>query len=186
VVRIQRVDLSGLTSEDLATLYKRCVLVHATNGLKAVAREGLRRDDFDTLLPRAKLYEQLFSLEEDSDAAIAVLDEARDWAESRGESTGPWDLVELQLHIAENNSEGANRTLAHLRDEHMNEPEIAQQIYQLLYMIGAIPADAPMQAPSRIPPAAVGAAAGAHSESGIWTPGGETATAGKGKLWTPD
>ncbi|WP_442483529.1 hypothetical protein [Aeoliella sp. SH292] len=187
VVRIGRIDLSGLSDEDLATLYKRCVLVHATNGLKAVAREGLRRDGFGTnYIPRLKLYEQLFTLEEDSEAAIAVLDEAREWAESQGESTGPWDLLELQLHIAENNSEGANRTLAHLRDEHMNEPEIAQQIYQLLYMIGAIPADAPMQAPSRIPAAAVGAQAGAHSEPGIWTPGGETAAAGKGKLWTPD
>lgn len=185
VVRIERVDLSGLSNEDLATLYKRCVLVHATGALKAVAREGLRRDNFDVeYIPREKLYEQLFSLEEDSEAALAVLDEAREWVTSRGESCGPWDMIELQLHIAENNSEGANRTLAHLRDEHMNEPEIAQQIYQLLYMIGAIPDNAPMRAPSRIPADAIVASAPASSD--IWTPSGETAAAGKGKLWIPD
>lgn len=187
VVRVDRIELSGLDDEQLALVYKRCVLVSATAGLKAVVREALRREDFDHQIPRPKLYEQLFSLEEETDAALAVLDDARQWAKSRGESCGHWDLLELQLQITENDSEGANRTLTHLRDEHMNEPEIAEQIYQLLYMIGAIPPDgnAPAMQPAEINPAAVPAGA-PGGQSGIWTPGGESAPAGKSKLWTPD
>ncbi|MCO6046109.1 hypothetical protein NG895_19590 [Aeoliella sp. ICT_H6.2] len=195
VVRVSRIDLAALSSAELAMLYKRCVLVNATDALGHILREALKRDDFDSSLPRPKLYEQLFTVEEDSEKAVAVLDEARTWAKSEGESCGHWDMLELQLHIAENNSEGANRVLTHLRDEHMDEPEIAQQIYQLLYMIGAIPPDAgmgggapgPAGIPSDIP---AGAAAQMPSappnESAIWTPGGETESAGKSKLWTPD
>ncbi|WP_425395598.1 hypothetical protein [Aeoliella sp.] len=194
VVRISRIDLSALPSDKLTMLYKRCVLVNATDALGYVLREALKRDDFDPSLPRPKLYEQLFTVEEDSDKAVAVLDEARAWAKSEGQSCGHWDMLELQLHIADNNSEGANRLLTHLRDEHMEEPEIAQQMYQLLYMIGAIPPDAGMGAgpgmgaiPSDIPAgAAAQMPAAPQGESGIWTPGSETESAGKSKLWTPD
>lgn len=188
VVRVERMELGGLSDADLALLYKRCVMVSANAGLKSVVREALTRDAFEKEIPRDKLYEQLFSLEEDNDAAIAVLDDARQWARSQGESCGRWDLLELQLQIGDNDSEGANRTLTHLRDEHMDEPEIAEQIYQLLYMIGAIPHDAPapgMHPAGDINPAAVPAAA-ATSQSGIWTPGSEGAASSKGKLWTPD
>lgn len=184
IVRVQHIDLNELSNEDLALLYKRCVLVSANAGLIAVVREALSRDGFQAEVPKEKLYEQLFTLEEDNEQALEVLDEARTWAESQGQSCGRWDLLELQMHIAENNSEHANRVLTHLTEQHMDEPEIAQQIYQLLYMIGAIP---PNAGPGPLPPEAVPTqATTAATESGIWTPDGESQAAGKSKLWTPD
>lgn len=185
IVRVERMDLSGLNNAELALLYKRCVLVSANAGLMAVVREALTRDDFETEVPKDKLYEQLFTLEDGNEEAFGVLEQARAWAQSQGQSCGRWDLLELQLHITDNNSEDANRVLTHLRDEHMDEPEIAEQIYQLLYMIGAIPPDG---AGGPLPPeaAASQAAPAAGAEPGIWTPGGEGQASGKGKLWTPD
>ncbi len=186
IVRVQHLALADFDNQELALLYKRCVLVSANEALLAVVREALRRDDFDRQVPADTLYEQLFSLEDDTEGATRVLEEARSAARAKGESCGKWDLLELQLHITEGNSEGANRVLTHLRDEHMDEPEIAEQIYQLLYMIGAIPAEGGMPGQPPLPPGAVPAPAAAESDAGIWTPDSATQSTGKSKLWTPD
>ncbi|QDU53943.1 tetratricopeptide repeat protein [Aeoliella mucimassa] len=187
IARIRRIDLSGFSNDDLMLLFKRCALVNATPTINAIIREALTRDDFDQYVPKDRLFEQLFSSEPDSNAALAVLDDARRWSAGQGQSCGAWDLLELQLYIQEGNSEGANRVLTHLRDEHMDEPDIANQVYQLLYMIGAIPENMGAGGPHSIPSSAVAdAAPAAESSSAIWTPGGESGSTGKSKLWTPD
>ncbi len=181
IARISRVDLSKLPDSDLALLYKRAVLVNATGALQPIVREGLLRPAFASEVPVEKLYEQLFSLQEDNIDALRVLDEARTWAKANDQSCGYWDLLELQLHLADGDPEGAQRMLSHLKDNHMNEPKIAEQVYQLLHMIGAIPPEAEQgpAPPSPIP-------AGATADGGIWTPDGESSSEGKSKLWTPD
>lgn len=192
MVRATRIDVSQLSDSALALLYKRAILVNANVVIAKLVREGLKRPSFANEVPYETLYEQLFSLEPESEDAVKVLDEARSWAAANNQSSGKWDLLELQLYISDNNSEGANRLLTHLRDEHMDEPEIAQQVYQLLYMIGAIPAGAPGEPPSgaAIPAGMAGgvpssAAAPASGESAIWTPNSESGGE-KSKLWTPD
>jgi len=191
MVRASRMDVTQLSDAGLALLYKRAILVNANVVIAKLIREGLKRPTFASEVPFETLYEQLFSLEPDSDDAAKVIDEARAWATANNQSCGKWDLLELQLYITDNNSEGANRLLGHLRDEHMDEPEIAQQVYQLLYMIGAIPEGGP-GAPGPGPgPATMaggvpsGAAASTSGESGIWTPDSESGGE-KSKLWTPD
>jgi hypothetical protein len=67
----------------------------------------------------------------------------------------------------------------------MEEPEIAEQIYQLLYMIGAIPAQGGMP-DGGMPTGPAPAPAASPTASGLWTPDSEAAATGTGKLWTPD
>lgn len=189
MVRASRMDVTQLSDVALSLLYKRAILVHANVVIAKLIREGLKRPSFASEVPFETLYEQLFSLEPDSQAAVEVLEEARKWAAANNQSCGKWDLLELQLYITDNHSEGANRLLTHLRDEHMDEPEIAQQVYQLLYMIGAIPDGMP-GAPGAGPATMAGgvpsgAAAASGGESAIWTPESESGGE-KSKLWTPD
>ena len=189
IARVRRLELAGLSNDDLLLLYKRCVLVNAHSAINTVLREAVKREDFAQLMPLERVYEQLFTTEPSTPAAVAVLDDAREWSKQQGQSCGPWDMLELQLYIQEGHSEGANRVLAHLREEHMHEPEIAEQIYQLLYMIGAIPdgmggpQGPPIPAGAAVPS---GPAPAAESSSAIWTPDSDNPSAGKSKLWTPD
>ena len=184
MVRVPRIKLEGMSDEDLSLLYKRSVLTNAEAALRAIATEGLKRPEFANEVPFDTLYEQLFVATENEQEAVGVLDEARGWAKSHDKSCAPWDLLELELHISSNNPDGANRLLKHLRDEHMDEPEVAQQVYQLLYMIGAIPEEAVGAVQAGVP---VGQAVESPSDSTIWTPGGEGQQGGgESKLWTPD
>ena len=169
MVYVSRVSLNKLPVEALQVLYQRALLVNAPTALRGILREALNRPDFDSSIPVETLYEQLFTIEENDNAALKVLDEARDWAAENGASCGRWDLLELQLHLSARNAEEAKRLLGHLTEEHMKEPEIAEQVYQLLHMIGALP-NAPMGQPAGQPmgqPTGQPAAA-ADAEGGIW------------------
>jgi hypothetical protein len=84
----------------------------------------------------------------------------------------------------------------HLRDEHLSEPGIAEQLYQLLYALGALPppesyvgqqqegaAGGEFEAGFAPEPVATGAIS-----SKLWTPGEPTAGSAEGgskKIWTP-
>lgn len=191
MARVHRLDLKAASDDVLLTLYKRTELSGANEAALAVGREAVTRPGLAAELPPEELYARLASLEPDFDEALGWIDSARATADAAGQSNATWDLAELELRVVEGQFEEANQLVHHLRDAHLNEPGIAERLYQLLYALGAVPAPGdPGAAPaSGMPPepavAAPPAAGGGGSK--LWTPGSDEPAAGGGgqKIWTP-
>ena len=175
LTRLERVDLAAVDDDDFVMLYERAALAGAESAQLRLARAALDRPTLREALPREDLYYRVVSLEPDPAEAVRWLERAREEAESIGKSSAPWDILELELAVINGQMEDANRLVEHVRREHLNEPGVAQQLYQLLYALGAVPE-----------PGAEGAAPGGPPAEAFATPSAEPAPASGGsKLWTP-
>ncbi|MEM6329467.1 MAG: hypothetical protein AAF790_04370 [Planctomycetota bacterium] len=200
--RVPRLELGPVGDAELVGLYRRAAIAGATAAVAHAAREIVARPAVHGQVSASEAYQRLIMQEDDTPAALALLDEARAATDAAGESNAVWDLMELELRVVEGQSAEANDLLQHLRAEHLQEPGVAEQLYQLLYALGATPDTVPMEQAPALAPAGAAAAApavGAAAEGGkIWTPDGQAGTgqggtgqsgtgqAGGGqKLWTP-
>ena len=95
----------------------------------------------------------------------------------------------MELHIAHGNGEQAQVMLARIEQQHMDDPQVAAAVYQLLYEAGVIRPEDMAMARGRAEepvPAMAGGGAEARSGSKIWTPDGDRSAGGKkSTLWTP-
>lgn len=176
--RVPRVDLSGASDDELAQLYQRAALAGAAGAVTHVGRELVRRPSLTGRMDVDEVYRRLITLEEDSAKAVQIVDEARRRAEQAGGSSAPWDLMELELHILEGAQEEATRVLDHIRTEHVNEPGVAEHLYELFYALGMIREDGQPMGPSPD-------ATPEPPQSEIWTPDSARQQAPAQKLWTP-
>jgi len=183
LVRVPRLPIDAVSDDDMVTLYSRAVMAGAGVATAILAREAVRRPSLADRIPPADAYRRLVAVERDPDRSLAIIDEARAHAKSAGESTAPWDLAELEVHISNENSEEARHALARIEAEHRNDPDVAAALYRLLYETGIIPdamhAHAPLQDDV---PEAVGAA---PEPAKIWTPDSERPPGAKSAIWTP-
>lgn len=197
LARVSRADLSQASDEGLFGLYERAVLAGANEVVHDVAKVVIDRPSSAELFPREDLYYRLISLEQDPAQAQQWVDRARSAADAEGKSNATWDILELELRVVNGEMEEANRLVQHLRSEHLNEPGIAEQLYQLLYALGAVPPPGeggpPQMQPAGAMPAGAapiqsgeGVAAGEPS-SKLWTPGDDSSdgSSGEKKIWTP-
>lgn len=185
LVRLPRVDFPSLSDKNLLQLYRRCILADVSLLITLVCREAVTRDLEPMGLSKSVIYQQLATRHDDPGDALHWIDQAREWAESSGQSTGEWDLAEFTLQLRENNTDEAMRLLEHLRAEHFEEPGIAAAVYETLQMIGAIP---PQGAEGSMPAMPMGEAADVESEQDggkIWTPDSDQPASKKSALWTP-
>jgi hypothetical protein len=189
MVRVPRLTLEPVSDEDLVQLYRRSVLVAARPATVKLAREVVSRPSMAKRIPPADAYRRLIAAEDDDAQALALIQEARDRSDAADESTAPWDLAELELHIASGNGQAAQAMLARIEQLHMDDPQVASAVYQLLYEAGVIrPEDlaAAQQMASEPVPAMAGGGAASSSGSQIWTPDSDRpATGKKSSLWTP-
>lgn len=189
MARVGRVDLKAASDDALLALYKRTELSGATEAALAIAREAINRPGLAEELPPEELYGRLAALEPDIADALGWVDRARESTSAEGKSCAVWDLAELELRVVEGQFEEANQLVHHLRDQHLNEPGIAERLYQMLQALGAVPAQGAAMPAEAMPPEAVGAAAPADAGgSKLWTPGGDEPAGGGGggqKIWTP-
>jgi hypothetical protein len=117
---------------------------------------------------------------------LALIAEARERSRSAGESTATWDLAELELHITSGDGEQAKEILARIEREHLDDPQVAQALYRLLYETGVIqPEGMPMQAPADEESPMAGVGTPDSGASRIWTPDSDRPSGGKSTLWTP-
>jgi hypothetical protein len=189
-VRVQRLNLAAVSDEALVQLYRRSVLVAARAGTVKLAREAVSRPSLATRIPPADAYRRMIAAEDDDERALALIHEARERSDAADESTAPWDLAELELHIASGNGQAAQAMLARIEQLHMDDPQVASAVYQLLYEAGVIrPEDlaaAQTAARAPVPAMAGGGAAASGTESKIWTPDSDRPAGGKkSTLWTP-
>lgn len=191
LVRVPRLNLPAVSDDDLVLLYRRAILVGAQAAIVQLAREAVGRSSVADRIPPADAFQRMIAGERDPQRAKELIGEARRHAEAAGQSTAPWDLAELELHIHSGSVNEARELLGRIERDHRNDPEVAAALYQLLYETGVIPDEA-LHAHGHAhahdhAPAMAGAAA-AEPAGRIWTPDSDRPASGgggKSALWTP-
>ncbi len=190
LVRVPRFDFAKITSERLAKLLDRTIMMGAKFAALLVARELVTRDSKSDQHDLTAAYRQLIRLEPNPSLAFKWAEQARSWSEQQGKSTGEWALMELELSIERGDAAGVQQTLAEIRTSHLNEPDIAEATYRLLYAAGLVaPPDATGgAAPNPLGPMATQATSSSEPAE-IWTPEDDAPNAVEGEkksvIWTP-
>jgi hypothetical protein len=92
----------------------------------------------------------------------------------------------LDLHIASGNAEQAKEALARVEREHLDDPQVAAALYQLLYERGILrPGQVPVSAEPEEEALTPVASGEEPSGSRIWTPDSDRPSGSKSTLWTP-
>jgi tetratricopeptide (TPR) repeat protein len=187
VVRVMRLKIESLTDDGVVSLYRRAILAGANTATALLARESVRRPSLREHIPTAEAYQRMIAGEPDLERALALIDEARQASLAADESTAGWDLTELQLHIVSGNAPQFQEVLGRIEREHLDDPQVAQELYRLLYEAGMIPPERLTAGAPLDDEAAMVGSGPAAEPSSIWTPDSER-PAGAGKkssLWTP-
>ncbi|MCC7475308.1 MAG: hypothetical protein IT425_07925 [Pirellulales bacterium] len=193
LVRVPRLNVSALSDDDLVQLYRRAGLVSDPPSIARLALEAVRRPSVANHIRTEDAYHRLVMAEREPESALKTLEEARQWARQSNTSTAPWDILELEIRLAQGHVDKVRDTLERIDREHGHDPEVAAALYQLLYDAGVVPDD------HELLPHAHGHHHDAHDErptarSGtaessapgrIWTPGSDRPSGGKSALWTP-
>ena len=186
LVRVPRMLLAKIDDDPLAMLLDRTVMIGANLATLVVATELADRESPADGVDLATAFRQLIRLEQDTDRALQWIGKARCWSQSKDQSAAEWALMELELSIERQDVEAVQRLLTEIREEHVQEPGVAEAAYRLLLEVGLI---APPDVPGQAVPSAVGAAQSAP-EQRLWTPDQEPVGASEaGKkppaIWTP-
>lgn len=184
LVRVPRLNMSEVPDGALVELYHRALVVGADAAVSRIAQEAVRRPSLANRIPPADAYRRMISVEADLDRALAIIDEARQTSLSKGESTATWDLTELQLHIVSGNGPRFQEVLERIERKHLDDPQVAQELYRILYEAGMIRAEGMPR--ERIDEESVAMAGAPEPTSGkIWTPDSDRPAGKKSSLWTP-
>lgn len=186
LVRLKRIDVEKASDEGLRNGYRRAVVFGATEALQGFAEQVVQRPAFAGTDDYYRALSLLSRIEPDAEKALGYLRRGRDESEAAGQSSAPWDLMELSLQIEHGNPEEASRLVNHLQSQHINEPGVAEALAQVLIQIGALRPDGTPAgpAPGAVPPS--GAPAAAEGEPGkLWTPDSQKPSGEKPGIWTP-
>ncbi|MBN2023853.1 MAG: hypothetical protein JW809_13800 [Pirellulales bacterium] len=185
LARLGRVMADKLPDDALVGAFHRAMALGAFDAAGKLAQVLVDRPGIGAL-DKADGYQALAQLERDLDRVLPHIERGREATESAGESSAPWDLMELTLRTNLGQIDHVRRLVDHLQREHGNEPGVAPALMQFLLSIGAIrpdgtPAAAPPSAEAAVPP-------DAPASPGLWTPDGpapKAPSSSHSKIWTP-
>ncbi len=191
---LHRVDVSGLNIESLLYLLQRCQQVSSTLALRKCAKQLIQSDVTDEQKPvKLVAYISLINTAEQSESALAMLEEAKAYAETNGVSTANLLLSEVGLRLNAGDGVGFQKAIETLSSRHSNEPEVMAQLQRILMAYGLIGPDGMPRTQPTVPPpgGAPAAAAPPAADGGLWTPDAGNPPAGPApegagnKLWIP-
>jgi hypothetical protein len=172
--------------------YVRAAHYRHVTAIRRFSNEILQRPSLDQKVPKQEIYGQLAQIERDPQKALEYIDRARTAAEAAGQSSAPWDITEMTLHMSMGNLAEADRLMQHIRNEHIREPGVAQLLLQVLVDAGIVrPDGTPVMQPRASAgeaPLSSGGTIPASEAGKLWTPGAEAAPTGakKSVIWTPE
>jgi hypothetical protein len=189
VGRLARVTVEKLPDEGLLRGFRRAMALGELSALRKFGRALADRPKFTDRENRLQILSLLARIEDEPDRALTYVNEGRKLAEEGGQSSAPWDLMELSMRFARGDEAGVQRLFNHLNAQHIREPGVAAALHNWLVQIGAIGPDG-MPAERMSPPPQAGPALDVPTEPAaeptpLWTPGGQQATGEKPKLWMP-
>lgn len=185
LVRVARLAIAEVPDDALVSLYRRALMAGADAVVARIAQEAVRRPSLADRIPPADAYRRMIAAEADLDRALALIDEARQMSISKGESTAAWDLTELQLYIVSGNGPRFQELLEHIDRKYAGDPQVAQELYRILYEAGMIPDEGGLPVEPQDEDTAAMAAPTEATGSQIWTPDSDRPTGKKPSLWTP-
>lgn len=175
--RLARLALEKLSNEELETAFQRAATARYEAALSRLAAEVARRPEWPNDEIRLSAYQYLIRTEPNAEQSLKYVTEGRRIAEKLGISTAPLDLDELAVRIGQRDVQEMSRLIEHIRDQHINEPGIAEALFNVLYRAGIIGPDT-----VRSMQGGAGLAEGGPAGAGLPTRGGTPA----GQLWTPE
>ncbi len=189
LVRFTRLQVAKLSDEALLTAYRRAGAMFHLDALEKLSREALGRDSLADKIDPVAAHQVLSQTSKNPKDALDHLHKMQDILVKRGESPAQVLLQEFRLRLVTGEGvEECERILRKLQSNHMNEPGIAQQVYQLLMELGVIGPDGRPTGQGREQGEAMASETAAAEPSGLWTPSSPTPPAApkKSSLWTPD
>ena len=187
--RLGRLDVSKLSDEELQGLYRESLITAARGSIARFCEEIIGRPSMDEMLDKATVHRTLAELSSNVETSIEHIHKARDIAVGRGDSPAMWLIAELSLRFIQGDGETAGKLLQEIQGRYMNEPGVAQSLFETLAQFGLInPDGTPKSRPQAAEPAGAVAAAPEGGKEGLWTPDSESSQASpdKGsKLWVP-
>ena len=190
LARRHRVRVSALSDDELLTFFEQAQMYGLKPVIENAAREVLERESLKSQIPCAAIYGILARLSDDLTKRLEYLHEARSAAVAAGTSPAKWMLAELPIRLQFGESEKAKLILTQLQTRHMNEPGIAEELYELFRQLGILDqqgAQPPDPDPGVSDPDAI-------PEGSLWTSDesepsaaelSETPAEPKSKLWLP-
>jgi tetratricopeptide (TPR) repeat protein len=185
VVRLMRVNVDGLSDEDLIAAYYRAAGFNIRPALRKFAAAIAERPSLAESTERIHALGTLARTEEDIAKALEYVDQGRWLTDKKKVSNVTWDLMELSFHFANHNGAEAMRLVEHIQQRHIEEPRVAEIVTRMMIDVGILNSDGtPAYGPE---PAEEPAMASEPSEpGGLWTPDSAQPGSGGGKLWTPE
>ena len=176
LVRLWRLMPEKLDDEALIALWRTALIMHLMVASTAMAKEIVNRESFQGSPHRAAAFGDAGQCHDrTSSERLALLNQAREAAEARGDSSAAWDLRELVVQIQLGEGSEVQRLVSHIDAAHGNEPGVREKLLEILVDSGLV--QPPGRAAAGPPPGAVPGGPAAKP-SGIWTPDQGTAAAG--------
>jgi hypothetical protein len=187
LVRLGRVELAKLTDEGLRRAFHHALAFRMPAELPRFARAVFERPALAASEEFLTACRVLAQNEPDPAQAIGYVDRARKASQKAGQSCAGWDFQELDIRFRTGQVNEATRLMAHIQQQHLREPGVAESLYQIMVQIGAIGPDGrPMMPQAAQEPSIVVPGSGGAEPGKLWTPDSEEPAAQRGKLWTPE
>lgn len=188
IVNIPLLDVSKVSDKDLLVLYRRVVLKHASEAIRHLAKEVLRRGSLNGQVDKNETYDLLIRTAVNVADALSYVADARKTATEAGESPARWLLAELSIRLSTADTAECQKLVQTIQTRYMQEPGVAEGLYEILVSYGIISPEGMPAGPRRgaAPPLAA-AAATPDTASKLWTPDAPAAAGSgeKSKLWVP-
>ncbi len=175
LVRLDRVDVTAVSDDDVLTGYRRAVSFGAQAAVERFGRELVGRPSLAERDERLQAYRLLARMTDNPDEAIELIEAGRQATVERGGSCANWDLLELSLRFERMESPEIGRLMSHIESQHAREPGVMEALTQMLVQMGVLRPDGSPAMPPGGGPAA---------DPSLMVPGGEAEE--PGKIWTPD
>jgi hypothetical protein len=188
IVKIPLLDVSKVADEDLLMLYRRVVLKHASEAIRHLAKEVLLRGSLNGKVDKNETYELLIRTAANAPDALSYVADAKKTATEAGESPARWLLAELSIRLSTADTAECEKLVQTIQTRYMQEPGVAQGLYEILVSYGIISPEGMPAGPHRRAARPMAATAAAtESSSKLWTPDAPASAVGgeKSKLWVP-
>jgi len=185
LVRLGRLALAGLSDGELVLAYRRAAAFAIRPAMQKFAQAIIERPSLSGKPEQLPAYGTLARTAEDPAKAMQYINQGRSAAETAGQSSASWDLLELSLCFGQREGHDAMRLIEHIQSKHLEEPGVGEALTHMLIEVGLLrPDGTPAFGPDGREPVAAAAAEAAVEPGKLWTP--DSAQSGGGKLWTPE
>lgn len=187
----RRVEVEKLTDDELQEFYAHADMYFARRAMSRWGHELLKRDQPSEALNLAEIAGTLAELEFDPEDSIALLQRAQSIEQRAGKSPARWYLGELPLRLLQRNPAEIERLLTVLQNHHMNEPGVAEGLFEIMKRFGIVGEDGQPTAELRQTGRSDNAGA-TESDQKLWTPdsdqsrGDSRDSRQSSRLWIPD